>query len=137
MSSNLPRIEFVKSPSSPVDTAIIALFSDKKLTPAAKTADQMLGGLLQHHLDSNKAFKANEGQTLSFPLSPKAPYLRVILLGVIYLFDMIELLRRASKFEDVPFGVLFEMGLLKVPDMSEVILPFAVLFSAIFTLNDQ
>lgn len=82
MSSNSPRIEFVKSPSSPVDTAIIALFSDKKLTPAAKTADQMLGGLLQHHLDSNKAFKANEGQALSFPLSPKAPYLRVILLGL-------------------------------------------------------
>lgn len=60
-------------------------------------------------------------------------FMGAILLGVIYLFDMIELLRRASKFEDVPFGVLFEMGLLKVPDMSEVILPFAVLFSAIFT----
>lgn len=60
-------------------------------------------------------------------------FMAVTLLGVIYLFDMIELLRRASKFPDVPFAVVFNMGLMKIPDTSETILPFAVLFSAIFT----
>lgn len=56
-----------------------------------------------------------------------------VLLGVIYLFDMVELLRRASKGHDVALGTLMQMGLLKLPDVGQMILPFAVLFSAMFT----
>ncbi len=56
-----------------------------------------------------------------------------ILLGLIYLFDTVELLRRASKRDDVPFSLVLEMGLLKLPEVGQVILPFAVLFSAMFS----
>ncbi|MCD8498403.1 MAG: LPS export ABC transporter permease LptG [Alphaproteobacteria bacterium] len=55
------------------------------------------------------------------------------LLFIIYLFDMVELIRRASKRDDVPFGLVMQMGLLKLPEVAQVIAPFAVLFGAMFT----
>lgn len=55
------------------------------------------------------------------------------LLGVVYLFDMVELIRRASKFADIPMTLVFQMGLLKLPEVGQLLFPFAVLFSAIFT----
>ncbi len=55
------------------------------------------------------------------------------LLAVIYLFDTVELIRRASKRGDVPIALLFQMGLLKLPEVGQTIFPFAVLFSAIYT----
>ncbi len=57
----------------------------------------------------------------------------LILLGVVYLFDTVELLRRASKRDDVPFSLVIEMGLLKLPEVGQIMFPFAILFSAIFT----
>ncbi len=57
----------------------------------------------------------------------------VILLGIIFLFDMVELLRRASKHDDVNFGTIIQMGLLKLPEMAIVIAPFIILFSALYT----
>ena len=57
----------------------------------------------------------------------------LILLGIVYLFDTVELLRRASKREEVPFGLVLEMGLLKLPEVGQVMFPFAILFSAMFT----
>lgn len=54
-------------------------------------------------------------------------------LSIIYLFDMIELIRRASKRSDVPFSLLIEMGFLKLPEVGQVLLPFAVLFSAMYS----
>lgn len=56
-----------------------------------------------------------------------------ILLAIVYLFDTVELLRRAAKFSDVPFTLVLQMGLLKLPDVGQVILPFAVLFGALYT----
>lgn len=55
------------------------------------------------------------------------------LLFIIYLFDMVELIRRASKRDDVPFGLVMQMGLLKLPEVAQIIAPFAVLFGAMFT----
>ena len=55
-----------------------------------------------------------------------------ILLGIVYLFDTIELLRRAGK-KSIPLSTVLEMGLLKLPDVGQMILPFAILFSAMFT----
>lgn len=57
----------------------------------------------------------------------------LILLGVVYLFDTVELLRRAAKRDEVPFGLILEMGLLKLPEVGQLLLPFGVLFSAMFT----
>ena len=55
------------------------------------------------------------------------------LLGVIYLFDTVELIRRATKSEAVPLGLILQMGLLKLPEVGQLLFPFAVLFSAMFT----
>lgn len=57
------------------------------------------------------------------------------LLAIVYLFDTIELLRRASKRDDVPLSLVLQMGLLKSPEVAQVLFPFAVLFSAMFTLS--
>jgi lipopolysaccharide export system permease protein len=57
----------------------------------------------------------------------------VILLGIIFLFDMVELLRRSARHDDIPFGMVLQMGLLKLPEMAIVIAPFIILFSALFT----
>jgi lipopolysaccharide export system permease protein len=57
----------------------------------------------------------------------------MILLGLIYLFDTVELLRRASKKGDVPLSLVLEMGLLKLPEVGQLVFPFAILFSAIYT----
>lgn len=56
-----------------------------------------------------------------------------VLLGIVYLFDTVELYRRASKFSDVPLSLVLQMGLLKLPEVGQIILPFAVLFSAMMT----
>lgn len=54
------------------------------------------------------------------------------LLMVLYLFDTVELIRRASN-KNLPLGLVFEMGLLKLPEVGQTLMPFAVLFSAMFT----
>lgn len=60
-------------------------------------------------------------------------WLLLALLAVIYLFDTVELIRRASNREGVPLMLVLQMGLLKLPEVGQVLLPFAVLFSAMFT----
>lgn len=55
------------------------------------------------------------------------------LLAVIYLFDTVELIRRASKIEDVPLILVLQMGLLKLPEVGQIIFPFGILFAAMFT----
>lgn len=77
-----PDISFVTKQAIPADTAIIALFDDKKLMPLAKEWDKKLGGFLQHHLDTHTKFKAECGQTLSLALPAGADFLRIILLGL-------------------------------------------------------
>ena len=56
-----------------------------------------------------------------------------LLIGIVYLFDVVELLRRAAKGGDVSFGVVLTMALYKAPMMAETIAPFVMLFSALFT----
>lgn len=59
--------------------------------------------------------------------------LLLLLLGIVYVFDMVELLRRAAKFDDIPLGLVFVMSLYKLPEVQQIILPFAVMLSAMFT----
>ncbi len=59
--------------------------------------------------------------------------LLLALLSIIYLFDTVELLRRASKFESVPISLVMKMGLLKLPEVGQILFPFAILFGAMFT----
>jgi lipopolysaccharide export system permease protein len=55
------------------------------------------------------------------------------LTGVIFLFEVAELLRRAAEKPEATFGVVLRMGFFKLPDTIEKILPFVVLFSGMFT----
>lgn len=59
--------------------------------------------------------------------------LLIALLAVIYLFDTVELIRRASKRGDIPITLVLQMGLFKLPEVGQTLFPFAVLFSAMFT----
>ena len=52
------------------------------------------------------------------------------LTGVALLFDTVELMRRASGKTEATLGIIFQMGLFKLPHLVELILPFTVLFGA-------
>lgn len=56
-----------------------------------------------------------------------------VLMGIVYLFDTLELLRRASHQPGIPLPVVLKLGILKLPEVGQMILPFAVLFSAMFS----
>ncbi|HLN25650.1 MAG TPA: LPS export ABC transporter permease LptG [Patescibacteria group bacterium] len=53
-----------------------------------------------------------------------------VIMGLIFLFDVIELMRRASTHGDVPFQFILLMALYKLPQMVQLILPFAVMIGA-------
>ena len=55
------------------------------------------------------------------------------LSGIIFLFEVAELLRRAADRPDTGFGLILRMGIYKLPDTIEHILPFVVLFAGMFT----
>ena len=52
----------------------------------------------------------------------------IIFLTIIFLIDIVELLRRASNNDSVGLGLVVKMGLMKLPFMAQKIFPFAVLF---------
>jgi lipopolysaccharide export system permease protein len=55
------------------------------------------------------------------------------LSGIIFLFEIAELLRRAADSPETTFGLILKMGIYKLPETIEKILPFVVLFSGMFT----
>lgn len=59
--------------------------------------------------------------------------LTAALMTVVYLFDTLELLRRAGDRDEIGLGTILKLSLLKLPDVSQTMLPFAVLFSAMYT----
>lgn len=59
----------------------------------------------------------------------------VAIMAIVFLLDLIELLRRGAGKEDASFAVLFEMALLKLPKMGQQILPFAVLFGSMLAFT--
>ena len=59
--------------------------------------------------------------------------LLLIMLGLIYVFDLIEMMRRAAKVDGVPFTSLLGLAALRVPSSGQVLMPFAVMFAAVYT----
>ncbi len=57
----------------------------------------------------------------------------IALSGIVFLFEIAELMRRAAGHEDVGFIVILKMGVYKLPETIERILAFVVLFSGLFT----
>ncbi|MDX2112822.1 MAG: LPS export ABC transporter permease LptG [Alphaproteobacteria bacterium] len=57
------------------------------------------------------------------------------LLAISMLVDVVELLRRASGRDNVPFIVILQMSALKLPSMAEKLLPYAVLIGSMLSLT--
>ena len=57
----------------------------------------------------------------------------LVLLGIVALFDFVELLRRASGKEDADLAIVLQMSALKLPQLVQEMLPFSVLFGAMFS----
>lgn len=53
-----------------------------------------------------------------------------VIMGLIFLFDVIELMRRTATHAEIGFSIILEMALCKLPQMVELILPFAVMIGA-------
>jgi len=56
-----------------------------------------------------------------------------MLLGVVLLFDTLELFRRASKKAELDIFAVLQMSLLKLPEVGQQIIPLAILFGAMYT----
>ncbi|MGE5502917.1 MAG: LPS export ABC transporter permease LptG [Actinomycetota bacterium] len=54
----------------------------------------------------------------------------LMIMGVIMLFDIIELIRRAAGRPGVGFGTIMTMALFKLPQMAHMVLPFAVMIGS-------
>lgn len=57
-----------------------------------------------------------------------------VLAGIIILFETVELLRRAEGHDNISMLTLLEMAFLKTPETVQIIMPFGILFSALYTL---
>jgi lipopolysaccharide export system permease protein len=53
-----------------------------------------------------------------------------VISGIVLMFDVVELMRRSSGKTAVSFLVVMQMGLLKLPQMMQTLLPFAVMIGA-------
>lgn len=49
------------------------------------------------------------------------------IMGIVFLIDLVELLRRASDKDSATFATVMEMALLKAPQMGQAVFPFAIL----------
>lgn len=58
----------------------------------------------------------------------------LVISAIVGLVDLVELIRRSSNAGNVPFSAILQMMLLKMPQQTEIILPFAVLIGAMFAL---
>jgi lipopolysaccharide export system permease protein len=56
-----------------------------------------------------------------------------VIMGLIFLFDVVELMRRAATHGDAGLSVILEMALFKLPTTVQVILPFGVMIGAMIT----
>ncbi|OAN52200.1 LPS export ABC transporter permease LptG [Paramagnetospirillum marisnigri] len=54
----------------------------------------------------------------------------LVILGIILLFDLIELIRRAAGKAELGAGLIFVLALLKLPQMLHTVLPFAMMIGA-------
>lgn len=54
----------------------------------------------------------------------------VSVLGIVFIFDMIELLRRAASTPNVSFLFLLQMGITKLPETIDLIFPFIIMIAA-------
>ncbi len=56
-----------------------------------------------------------------------------ILLGIILVFDVVEIIKETSGKNTLPFDLILTISLMKAPNLGEQILPLGILFAAIYT----
>lgn len=57
-----------------------------------------------------------------------------ILLGIVYVLNLVEMMRQGSQVEHkIAFSIFLKLSALKLPDVGQLMIPFAILFSAIYT----
>lgn len=56
----------------------------------------------------------------------------LILLGIMYMFDVVDTLRRAGQTR-IPIGIILSMSFMKLPYLAQSILPMGILFTSIYT----
>ena len=57
----------------------------------------------------------------------------LMVMGIVMLFDVVELLRRTSGREDVGFGFVMQMALMKLPKTIEMVFPFVMMIAVMIT----
>ncbi len=57
----------------------------------------------------------------------------LILLGIMFLFDIVETLRRAPSQMHIPVGLIVSMSFMKLPYLAQSIMPMGILFTAIYS----
>lgn len=56
-----------------------------------------------------------------------------MLLALLFLLDSVELLRRAANRPEATFDIVMTMGLLKLPEIGQEVVPFIMLFAAMYS----
>lgn len=57
----------------------------------------------------------------------------LMVMGIVLLFEVVELLRRTSGRDDAGFGFVMEMTLMKLPKTLELVFPFVMMIAAMIT----
>ena len=57
----------------------------------------------------------------------------MMVMGIVLLFEVVELLRRTSGRDDVGFGFVMEMAITKLPKTLELVFPFVMMIAAMIT----
>jgi lipopolysaccharide export system permease protein len=58
-----------------------------------------------------------------------------VMIGLIFIFDLVELMRRAASREHVDTFLVVQLALLKLPSMGQRVIPFAILIGCILALS--
>ena len=57
----------------------------------------------------------------------------LMVMGIVMLFEVVELLRRTSGRDDVGFSFVMQMALMKLPKTIEMVFPFVMMIAAMIT----
>lgn len=75
-------ISFQKSPKIKADTAIVAVYSDNRLSRSAEDINKKTGGVISHALKTQSVFSGKKGQTTIVTAPQDFEYERFVLFGL-------------------------------------------------------
>ncbi len=75
-------IAFTDKQTKSIDTAVVPVFEDKKLSAEAQKLDKACGGHIAHALKNSRTFSGKHGETLALHMAGKSPFAHIILAGL-------------------------------------------------------